>query len=134
MGIVIVVMLALSARESWTRLNDRQSHLRRRQYLGLYVHGAEQLARRPLRRRARDLSGRRASATHGPDDQRLSATWRCRRLNSLAAGAGGVGLSRIAIKAVTDLGAEIKRLAELQEKTAAAIAQPKSARPAGLGG
>jgi methyl-accepting chemotaxis protein len=36
-------------------------------------------------------------------------------------------------QAVADLGTKIKRLVELQEKTAAAIAQPKSARPAGLG-
>jgi methyl-accepting chemotaxis protein len=129
MGAVIVVMLALSARESWERLRtaDRIAGVAN---VSAYMFQALNGLRVDRFSTARDLVNDRQFATLDPliksaRDKEMPA------LNSLAAALAIVDFPD-RDQAIADLSARTKRLADLQEKTTAAMAQPKSARPAEL--
>jgi methyl-accepting chemotaxis protein len=129
MGVAIVVMLALSARESWTRLNaaNRISGVAT---VSTYMFTALNGLRVDRFSTARDLMGERQFASMDPlvqhaRDQEMPA------LNGLV-----IALATLEYperdQAIADFSERIKRLTELQQKTAAAFLQPKSARPAEL--
>jgi methyl-accepting chemotaxis protein len=128
MGAVIVVMLALSARESWTRLQvaNRISGVAD---ISAYMFTGLNSVR--VDRSATQRSQIAERMTMDPMIKR-SRDKEMPALNALVPALAALDFPE-RDQAVADLGTKIKRLVELQEKTAAAIAQPKSARPAGLG-
>jgi methyl-accepting chemotaxis protein len=128
MGAVIVVMLALSARESWTRLQvaNRISGVAD---ISAYMFTGLNSVR--VDRSATQRSQIAERMTMDPMIKR-SRDKEMPALNALVPALAALDFPE-RDQAVADLGTKIKRLVELQEKTAAAIAQPKSTRPAGLG-
>jgi methyl-accepting chemotaxis protein len=128
MGAVIVVMLALSARESWTRLQvaNRISGVAN---ISAYMFTGLNSVR--VDRSATQRSQLAERTTMDPMIKR-SRDIEMPALNALVPALAALDFPE-RDQAVADLGTKIRRLVELQEKTAAAIAQPKSARPAGLG-
>jgi methyl-accepting chemotaxis protein len=128
LGAAIVVMLALSARESWTRLNAANRISGVANASGYMFTALNSL------RVDRSATGRDLLADRTTTDPVLKSSrdTEMPALNSLPAALAAVDFPD-RDQAVADFSARIKRLTDLQEKTAAAIAQPKSARPAGLG-
>jgi methyl-accepting chemotaxis protein len=129
MGAVIVVMLALSARESWERLNTANRIAGVANVSG-YMFEALNALRVDRFSTARDMVGERQFPSLDPlikasRDKEMPA------LHGLVAALATLDYPD-RDKAIADFSGRIKRYAELQEKTAAAMQQPKSARPAGL--
>ena len=128
LGAAIVVMLALSARDSWARLNaaDRISGVAN---VSGYMFTAMNSLRVDRSATGRNLLNDRTTIDpilNTSRDKEMPA------LNSLPAALAAVDFSD-RDQAIAYFNTRIKRLTDLQERTAAAIAQPKSARPAGLG-
>jgi hypothetical protein len=120
-----MIMLALSARESWTRLNtaNRISGVAN---VSAYMFTALNSLRVDRFGTVRDLLADRQfpgldPLLKGPRDTEMPA------LNSVVTALAAVDFPD-RDQAVADFSARIKRFAELQDKTAAAMAQPKSAR------
>ncbi|HZC56550.1 MAG TPA: hypothetical protein VE396_10980, partial [Xanthobacteraceae bacterium] len=127
LGAAIVVMLALSARDSWARLNaaDRISGVAN---VSGYMFTAMNSLRVDRSATGRNLLNDRTTIDpilNTSRDKEMPA------LNSLPAALAAVDFSD-RDQAIAYFNTRIKRLTDLQERTAA-IAQPKSARPAGLG-
>ncbi len=129
LGATVIIMLALGARDSWTRLNtaNRISGVAN---VSAYMFTALNGLRVDRFSTARDLVNERQFATLDPlikaaRDREMPA------LNSLPTALAAVDFPD-RDQAIADLSSRTKRLADLQEKTAAAMAQPKSARPAEL--
>jgi methyl-accepting chemotaxis protein len=130
MGAVIVVMLALSARESWTRLQTA-NRISQVANISAYMFTALNSLRVDRASTARDLLADKppsgiAKMIKDQRDMEMPA------LNST--------LQVLATsdfpdrdQAIADLAPRIKKFAELQQQTDAAFGQPKAARPAGLG-
>jgi len=129
MGIVIVAMLAMSARESWERLTIANRIAGVANVSG-YMFGALNALRVDRFSTTRDLAGERQFPNMDP----LVQNARDKEMPALQ----GLVTALAALnypdrdQAITDFSARIKRIAELQPKTAAALRQPKSARPAEL--
>ncbi len=126
MGATVVIMLALGARDSWTRLNtaNRISGVAN---VSAYMFTALNGLRVDRFSTARDLINDRQFATldpliKGARDKEMPA------LNSVLGALAAMDYPD-RDQAIADLSARVKRLSELQEKTTAAMAQPKSARP-----
>src|SRR5215469_8386147 len=129
MGVVIVVMLAMSARESYDRLASANRIAGVANVSG-YMFEALNALRVDRFSTARDLVGERQFATMDPlvqnaRDKEMPA------LHGLVAALATLNYPE-RDQAVADFAGRIKRIAELQEKTAAALKEPKSARPPGL--
>ena len=127
MGATVVIMLALGARDSWTRLNtaNRISGVAN---VSAYMFTAlEQFAGRPLQHSARSRQ-RAAIRDAGPADQGARDK-EMPALDSLLAALAAIRLSGSGSGNRRPRVPEIKSFADLQEQTAAAMAQPKSARP-----
>jgi methyl-accepting chemotaxis protein len=128
MGVVIVVMLALSARESWTRLQTAN------RISGAANISAYMFAGLNSLRVDRSATQRAMLADRTTMDPMVKSS---RDIEMPALNALVPTLALLDFpdrdQAIADFSARLKRLTELQEKTAAAVAQPKSARPAGVG-
>ena len=129
LGATVIIMLALGARDSWTRLNtaNRISGVAN---VSAYMFTALNGLRVDRFSTARDLVNDRQFATLDPlikaaRDKEMPA------LNSLATALASVDFPD-RDQAIADLSSRTKRLADLQDKTAAAMAQPKAERPAEL--
>ncbi|MGB7888513.1 MAG: hypothetical protein WBL55_19400 [Xanthobacteraceae bacterium] len=129
MGAVIVVMLALSARESWTRLQiaNRISAVAN---ISAYMFTAMNSLRVDRASTLRDLVADKQFTAVGSlikdsRDKEMPA------LNSMLPLLAAADFPE-RDQAVADLGGKIKQLADLQPQSAAALLQPKSAQPAGL--
>jgi len=128
MGAAIIIMLALSARESWMQLRtaNRISDVAN---ISAYMFTAMNSLRVDRASTVRELMG---------DKQVMSALLKDARdkempaLNALLPVLAATDFAD-RDQAIADLGGKIKRLAELQQQTEAALTQPKSARPAELG-
>ncbi|HUC49606.1 MAG TPA: methyl-accepting chemotaxis protein [Xanthobacteraceae bacterium] len=129
MGVVIVVMLALSARESWDRLTTA-NRIAGVANVSAYMFQALNGLRVDRFSTARDLIGERQFTSMDP----LIQNARDKEMPALH----GLVTALATLdypdrdQAITDFSARIKRYADLQEKTATAIQQPKAARPPGL--
>jgi methyl-accepting chemotaxis protein len=129
LGATVIIMLALGARDSWTRLNtaNRISGVAN---VSAYMFTALNGLRVDRFSTARDLVNDRQFATLDPlikaaRDKEMPA------LNSLGSALAIVDFPD-RDQAIADLSSRTKRLADLQDKTAAAMAQPKAERPAEL--
>jgi methyl-accepting chemotaxis protein len=126
MGAVIVVMLALSARESWERLQTANRISGVANVSG-YMFEALNALRVDRFSTERDLIGERQFQNGDPliqnaRDKEMPA------LRGLVAALATLNHPE-RDQAITEFEGRIKRIAELQQKTTAALAQPKSARP-----
>ena len=128
-GAIVVVMLALSARESWTRLQsaDRISQVAN---ISGYMFTAMNSLRVDRSATIRDLVA---------DRQLTTMNTLLKESRDIEMPALNGMMTALATAEVPDrdqvsaeLGSKIKRLTELHEQTAAQFLQPKSARPAGL--
>ena len=128
MGTVIVVMLALSANDSWSRLKAANRIVGVANISAYMFTGLNSLR---VDRSATQRSQLAERTTMDPMIQKSRDT-EMPALNALLPALAALDFPE-RDQAVVDLGSRIKRLTELQAKTVAAIAQPKSARPAGLG-
>jgi methyl-accepting chemotaxis protein len=128
MGAVIVVMLALSANDSWSRLKAANRIAGVANISAYLFTGLNSLR---VDRSATQRSQLAERTTMDPMIQKSRDT-EMPALNALVPALSAMDFPD-RDQAVADLGTRIKRLIELQGKTAAAIAQAKSARPAGLG-
>src|ERR1700722_10293713 len=126
LGATVVIMLALGARDSWTRLNtaNRISGVAN---VSAYMFTALNSLRVDRFSTVRDLVGDRQFPGLDP----LLKTPRETEMQAL----DGLLTALATVdfpdrdQAIADFSARIKRFAELQDKTAAAMQQPKSARP-----
>jgi methyl-accepting chemotaxis protein len=130
MGAVIVVMLALSARESWTRLQTA-NRIAQVANISAYMFTALNSLRVDRASTMRDLLADKppsgiAKMIKDQRDMEMPALD-----STLQVMAASDFPDRE--KAVADLEPRIKKFAELQKQTDAAFSQPKAARPAGLG-
>jgi methyl-accepting chemotaxis protein len=130
MGAVIVVMLALSAKESWNRLKtaNRISEVAN---ISSYMFTALNSLRVDRASTQRDLLlDNQPSAIN-----QLIKEQRDREMPALNSTLQLLAASDFPEReqAVADLEPRIKKFAELQRQTDAAFVQPKAARPAGLG-
>jgi methyl-accepting chemotaxis protein len=126
MGAVIVVMLALSARESCERLQTA-NRIAGVANVSAYMFVALNGLRVDRFSTARDLVGERQFTSmdpliQGARDKEMPA------LRGLLAALATVNYPD-RDQAIADFSGRIQRFADLQEKTAAAVLQPKSARP-----
>lgn len=128
MGAVIVVMLALSARESWQRLQTA-NRISQVANVSAYIFTAMNSLRVDRASTVRDLLGEQRAMSSLVKDSRDKEMPALNAMLPVLAAADFPDRDQ----AVADLSGKIKGLAELQPKTDAAIAQPKSARPAELG-
>ena len=128
MGAVIVVMLALSARESWQRLQTA-NRISQVANVSAYIFTAMNSLRVDRASTVRDLLGEQRAMSSLVKDSRDKEMPALNAMLPVLAAADFPDRDQ----AVADLSDKIKGLAELQPKTDAAIAQPKSARPAELG-
>jgi methyl-accepting chemotaxis protein len=128
MGVVIVVMLALSANESWGRLKTANRISQVANISAYMFTGLNSL------RVDRSATQRAMLADRTTMDPlvKSSRDIEMPALNALAPAVSALDFPD-RDQAASDLSAKVKQLIELQEKTAAAVAQPKAARPAGLG-
>jgi methyl-accepting chemotaxis protein len=122
----LVVMLALSARESWIGLNTAK-RIATVANVSTYMFSAMNSLRVDRASTQRDLLADRQQAT-------ISALLKDSRESEMAALNGLLAALAAADfpdrdRALADFSGSSKRLAELQQRTAAALAQPKSARP-----
>jgi len=129
LGAIVVVMLALGARDSWTRQNTA-NRIAGVANVSAYMFTALNSLRIDRFSTARDLVGDRQFTAmdplvQGARDKEMPA------LNGLLAALAAVDYPD-RDQAIADFSARIKRLSELQGKTGAAFQQPKSARPAEL--
>jgi methyl-accepting chemotaxis protein len=126
LGATVVIMLALSARESWTRVNtaNRISGVAN---VSAYMFTALNSLRVDRFGTVRDLVGERQFPGLDP----LLKTPRDTEMPALANIVTALATMDFPDRdqAIADLNARIKRYAELQEKSIPAMAQPKSARP-----
>ena len=129
LGAAIIALLALQARELLVSAQDRQSHLCSCRCFKLYVYRAEQSAGRPIIDAPRSV-GRQAADGDGA----LVKQTRDIEMPALAGMLSALPTVDFPEneRAVAEFNARIKRLVELQEQTAAAFLQPKSARPPGI--
>jgi methyl-accepting chemotaxis protein len=126
LGAVVVVMLALSARESWTRLNTA-NRIAGVANVSAYMFTALNGLRVDRFSTARNLVNDRQFPTldpliKGARDKEMPA------LDGLVTALATVDFPD-RDQAIADFSGRIKRFAELQDKSTAAMAQPKSARP-----
>ncbi len=128
MGAVIVVMLAMSARESWTRLQTAK-RISDVANISAYMFTAMNSLRVDRAGTVRDLLGENQSLSALVKESRDKEMPALRSLIPALAEADYPDHD----KAAADIGEKLKRFTELQEQSIAAVAQPKSARPAGLG-
>ncbi len=128
MGAVIVVMLAMSARESWTRLQTAKRISDVANISAYMFTGLNSL-------RVDRSATQRAMLADRTTMDPLVTTSRETEMPALNALAPALATLDFADRdqAANDFRTQVKRLIELQEKTAAAVGQPKSERPAGLG-
>ncbi|MGA2894611.1 MAG: methyl-accepting chemotaxis protein [Xanthobacteraceae bacterium] len=129
LGTAIVVMLALSARESWTRLNAA-NRIATVANVSNYMFTAMNSLRVDRSSTLRDLLADRQLTTMGT----LVKDTRATEMPALASMLTALAASDLPDRdqAVADFNQRIKRLTELQQQSAAAFLQPKSARPAAL--
>ena len=130
MGAVIVVMLALSARESWARLQTA-NRISAVANISAYMFTAMNSLRVDRASTFRDLVADKqftavSSLIKDSRDKEMPA------LNSMLPLLAAADFPD-RDQAVADLGGQIKQLADLQPPSAAALLQPKATRPAGLG-
>jgi len=127
LGAVIVVLLALSARESWTRL-DTANRISAVANASTYMFTAMNSLRVDRSSTVRDLLADRQLTTMGSlvKDTREAEI---PALNALLPALAAVDFPE-RDQAIADFSGRTKRLLELQQQTAAAFLQPKSARPA----
>ena len=130
MGAVIVVMLALSARESWTRLQTA-NRISQVANISAYMFTALNSLRVDRASTARDLLADKPPAGIG----KMIKDQRDTEMPALASTLQVLAASDFPERdqAIADLEPKIKKFAELQKQTDAAFSQPKAARPAGLG-
>jgi methyl-accepting chemotaxis protein len=128
MGAAIVVMLALSARESWTRLKtaNRISDVAN---ISAYMFTAMNSLRVDRASTVRELMGDKQTMSTLLKDAREKEMPALNDLLPVLAATDFADRDQ----AVADLSGRIKRLTELQQETATALTQPKSARPVELG-
>jgi methyl-accepting chemotaxis protein len=130
MGAVIVVMLALSANESWARLKTA-SRISEVANISGYMFTALNSLRVDRASTLRDLlADKQPSAINKLIMESRDAEMPA--LNSMLAVMATANFPD-RDQAVAELGGKIKQFAELQPQTAAAFLQPKAQRPAGLG-
>ena len=129
LGAIIVVMLALSARESWTRLKTA-SQISNVANISSYMFTAMNSLRVDRSATIRDLvADRQLTAMNSLLKE--SRDIEMPALNGLMTALASAEIpDRDQIAA--EFGSKLKRLKELHEQTAAQFLQPKSARPAGL--
>jgi methyl-accepting chemotaxis protein len=130
MGAVIVVMLALSARESWSRLQTA-NRISQVANISAYMFTAMNSLRVDRASTMRDLMSDKQPAAINPmvkgaRDAEMPA------LNAMLTALAAMDFPD-RDQAVADLGDKVKRFTALQSQTTPAFLQPKSARPAGLG-
>jgi methyl-accepting chemotaxis protein len=130
MGLAIMVVLALSANESWVRLKaaNRISQVAN---ISAYMFTALNSLRVDRAGTARDLLSDR-QFTEMNAMIKSSRDTEMPALNSMLAALASAEFPD-RDQALGDLGGRIKHYTELQSQTTAALQQPKSARPAGLG-
>ena len=130
MGVVIVVMLALSANESWNRLKtaNRISEVAN---ISGYMFTALNSLRVDRASTLRDLLAEKQPAAINQLIKQSRDT-EMPALNSMLAVMATASFPDHD-QAVAELGGIIKKYADLQPQTAAAFLQPKAQRPAGLG-
>jgi methyl-accepting chemotaxis protein len=130
MGVVIVVMLALSARESWTRLQTA-NRISQVANISAYMFTALNSLRVDRASTMRDLLADKPPAGIG----KMIKDQRDMEMPALKSTIEVLATSDFPERdqAIADLGPRIKKFGEMQQQTDAAFAQPKAARPAGLG-
>jgi methyl-accepting chemotaxis protein len=126
LGATVVVMLALGARDSWIRLNTA-NRIAGVANVSAYMFTALNSLRVDRFSTVRDLVGDRQFPGLDPLLKTPRET-EMQALNGLVTALATVDFPD-RDQAIADFSARIKRFAELQDKTAAAIQQPKSARP-----
>ena len=130
MGVVIVVMLALSARESWTRLQTA-NRISQVANISAYMFTALNSLRVDRASTMRDLLADKPPSGIA----KMIKDQRDMEMPALDSTLQVLATSDFPDReqAIADLAPRIKKFAELQKQTDAAFSQPKAARPAGLG-